>query len=265
MTVDNWDSREYATHSSNQKRWGMELINKLAPLSGEQVLDIGCGDGRLTALIAERTLGGLAVGLDSSPEMITHASQVCSHSHFANLCFVLGDASSIPFLNRFDAAFSNAALHWVLDQRPVLQGVARALRPGGRLLFQMGGKGNASAVIQSIDQLIAMNRWAPFFTGFHFPYGFFSPAEYRKWLDQAGLVTLRAELVPKDATFGAIDQFSAWIRTTWLRYLSRLPSHHRETFIESLTETYLRLVPPSPDGTITVKMVRLEVEARRPL
>jgi ubiquinone/menaquinone biosynthesis C-methylase UbiE len=108
------------------------------------------------------------------------------------------NAQSLSFQDQFDRVFSNAALRWVIDQRPVLKGVQRSLKTGGRLLFQMGGKGNAHVVLAILDELQREDRWGKFFRGFAFPYGFYSSEQYTFWLRDAGLNPERVELLPKD-------------------------------------------------------------------
>src|SRR4051812_48653879 len=114
-----WDANEYAKHSSVQQHWARELIDKLAWRGDERVLDIGCGDGKVTAEIARAAVPrGSVLGIDSAPQMIRFASE-----HFAdvpNLRFRQMDASDIALRGQFDVVFSNAALHWVIDHRPVL-------------------------------------------------------------------------------------------------------------------------------------------------
>src|SRR5579863_3531629 len=141
-----WNPADYARHSQGQERWAKELITLLAPQPDESVLDIGCGDGRHTAEIARLVPQGRVVGVDRSPEMVRFAHEHFPPTQFPNLSFSQADASALPFHAEFDAIFSNAALHWVLDHRPVLAGIARSLKPGGRCVLQMGGKGNGNPV-----------------------------------------------------------------------------------------------------------------------
>jgi len=160
-------------------------------------------------------------------------------------------------------AFSNAALHWVKDQRRVLIRVAKALRPGGRIQFQMGGAGNARLVLAVLDKLVVQERWQQWFTGFDFPYGFYHPRDYDAWLREAGLTSLRNELVPKDMIHNGPEGLAGWIRTTWLPYIDRLPQVEREPFIQALCDEYIERHPPDDAGQVHVPMVRLEVEAVR--
>jgi trans-aconitate methyltransferase len=258
-----WDAADYARSSPAQKQWARELIQKIDLSGRERVLDIGCGDGIVTAAIAERLPEGYVLGLDRSSGMIRFAREQFPHDAYPNLSFAEGDAQDLGFSGEFDIVFSNAALHWVYDHGPVLAGIARALRQGGRTIVQMGGKNNAMQVFAALDVLLADTRWNQYFCDFSFRYGFFSPEEYRPWLETAGLVPVRVELIPKDMVFSAREGFSGWLRTTWLPYLERVPQEQRGMFIDALASEYLAAHPPDPGGTVHVQMMRLEVEAKK--
>ncbi len=259
-----WDPEDYAQHSSVQLDWARELIAKLRLSDTEAVLDIGCGDGRVTALLAQKTQAGAVVGIDSSAEMIAAARTRFPAAAFPNLSFQLMDATRLEFEEAFDIAFSNAALHWIQDHPAVLRGVGRALRPGGRLLFQMGGRGNAAEVIASIEGLFSTARWKPFFKDFTFPYWFYGPDDYRNWLPKAGLHPTRVELIPKTMQHRSRSGLAGWIRTAWLPYTQQVPPDRRDEFIDDLLESYFRMRLLDEHEVAQVQMVRLEVEAKKP-
>ena len=256
----NWDARQYARHSGSQYAWGLELIDKLALQGHESVLDVGCGDGKVTAIIADQVPSGEVVGIDSSPEMIALAAECWSHFADARLRFVHQDVRELNETDRFDVIFSNAALHWVQDHPPMLARIARALKPGGRLLFQMGGRGNAARVAATLNSVIA-KHWGAWFLDFTFPYGFHGPEEYAGWLTGVGLTPQRVELVEKDMRHETCQDFTGWIQTTWLPYLERVPDQRRQAFVDDIVGQYLRSHPPDADGCVHVDMVRLEVAA----
>ncbi|MHB9028709.1 MAG: class I SAM-dependent methyltransferase [Candidatus Latescibacterota bacterium] len=256
-----WNPSDYATHSSAQFAWARELIDKLALQGEERVLDIGCGDGKITAEIASLLPRGSVTGMDKSVEMIRFARGAFPRERHPNLSFLAADASALPFGKEFDVVFSNAALHWITDHRPVLAGIARNLRPGGRLLLQMGGKGNAASILAVLDELLREPAWSGYFEGFSFPYGFHSPEEYRGWLEEAGLTPRRVELIPKDMAQEGAEGLAGWVRTTWLPYTGRIPDKLREAFIREVVERSLARHPLDADGKAHVSMMRLEVEA----
>ncbi len=256
-----WNAGDYASHSAPQQRWAQELIARLALQGHETVLDLGCGDGKISAEMARHVPEGEVVGLDSSEAMVAFAREHHPPGLHPNLRFVHGDARHLAFDDAFDVVFSNAALHWVLDHRPVLRGIHRGLRVGGVALLQMGGAGNAAGILGVLDALIQQPRWSRYFTAFSFPYGFYGPDDYGRWLREAGLQPRRVGLIPKDMTHQGRDGLAGWIRTAWLPYTERVPPADRPAFINAIADAYLEDTPLDAEGIAHVGMVRLEVEA----
>ena len=259
-----WNAADYAKHSSSQYKWANELIPKLKLSGSEAVLDIGCGDGKVTVVLAKSLPSGYVVGIDSSEDMVTLARRNFPQDAYPNLAFQRMDALALTFQEKFDRVFSNAALHWIIDQQSVLHGVQRSLKRGGRLLFQMGGKGNAQEILLVLDELLREKTWKQFFENFRFPYGFYAPEEYTAWLLEAKLRSERVELLQKDMQLPGKAGLAGWIRTTWLPYTERLPANLRDTFIAEIVDTYLERHPLDTAGAAHVAMVRLEVEASKP-
>ncbi len=259
-----WNASDYASHSSAQFEWARELIDKLHLNGDETVLDIGCGDGKVSAAVAGRFPKGFVVGIDSSREMIELARRNHPHEQIPNLTFQAMDARHIRFTQKFHVVFSNAALHWVMDQKAVLDGVRASINDGGRILFQMGGKGNAEEILAAIRILAAREPWAQYFKGFPFPWAFGDPEEYGKLLIEAGFKPKRVELIPKDMAQKGQEGLAGWIRTTWLPFVERIPDHLREAFVSGIVGEYIKTHPLDANGLVHVRMVRLEVEATGP-
>jgi trans-aconitate 2-methyltransferase len=258
-----WNAADYSKSSPAQQLWAQELIKKLRLSQRERVLDIGCGDGKVTAAIAACVPMGSVTGIDNSPEMCRFAQEHYPCSHHKNLTFARMDASHLKFSEEFDVVFSNAALHWIPDHKSLLAGIARSLCPGGRLLVQMGGKGNAAGVFEVLSVLLEDPYWQKYFDGFSFTYGFFGPEEYRQWLADAGLEPARVELIPKDMVYPDNGAFAGWVRTTWLPWMARVPEGEQPAFIRALIDQYLSMYPADTDGKIHIGMVRLEIEAKK--
>ncbi len=258
-----WNPEDYARHSAGQERWARERLTDLNLRQDDTVLDIGCGDGRITAGIAWQVPEGRVIGVDLSADMIAHA-RACNR--LPNLAFRQVDAQALPFDSKFTVVFSNAALHWVKDPRPVLAGIARALKPGGRCLMEMGGSGSAAALIAIFEAVAADPTWCQYFGGFESTYGFHDAESYRLWLTAAGMEPRRVELVDKDMEQQNLEAFIGWLRTAWHPYTSRVPAEQRGRFIEAVAERYLaEAVRIDSTGPIHVAMVRLQVEARKPV
>lgn len=258
-----WNPDEYEHNSTAQKKWGGELIRKLALAGNERVLDIGCGDGALTSVIASLLPSGEVTGIDLSGDMIAHARFRYPASEYPNCHFISIDVREMTFECEFDLAFSNAALHWVPEQGQVLERVFRALKPGGRLLFQMGGYGNAAGILDSVRTITGEYPWKSFFEGFSSPWRFCSDREYTSLLEAAGFVPVRVDLFPVDMVHTTRQELEGWVRTTWIPYLERLPPCKQEEFITELLDRYIAFHPPDREGRTHVKMVRLEAEAMK--
>jgi trans-aconitate methyltransferase len=256
-----WNAAEYAANSAVQQTWARELIAQLDLRGDEQVLDVGCGDGKVTAEIGRAVPRGSATGIDASLQMIEFAQKTFPAKRNLNLEFHVMDARKIKFARPFDLIFSNAALHWVDDHEAILHGAASVLKPGGRLVVSCGGRGNAHDVFLALRPEMRLKCWRQFFRKIEAPYYFYSPTDYEKWLPRCGFKTQRVKLTPKDAVYPGRDGFAAWLRTTWLPYTQRVPEDVREEFIAGVTDRYLAKHPPDAESRVHVKMVRLEIAA----
>ena len=263
MTTVNWNAEDYERNSQAQQRWARELLAQLALQGSEDILDLGCGDGKVTAEIARLVAGGSVVGVDSYTQMIALAKGKYPIATHPNLSFQEMDASDLSFTNRFDVVFSNAVLHWVKDHKPVLEGLFKSLRVGGQIVLRMGGKGDAQGIIAVMDDLKQSKRWSRYFADFSFPYTFLGTEEYQSLLNEVGLTAKRVELIPKDMTHAGESGLAGWIRTTWLPYTSRIPHGMRDEFIQEVCANYLARVRPGADGLVHVAMVMIEVEAEK--
>jgi trans-aconitate 2-methyltransferase len=257
-----WDPADYQKSSSAQYNWAMALIADLKLDGEERILDIGCGDGRITAHLAGLVPSGCVLGIDLSSEMISFAS--VQHVDHSNLSFRVGNASELHFIEEFDLVVSFACLHWIKDHLSVLKAVRQSLVPGGRFLMQCGGRGNAARILDLTGDLTTSPPWKKYFSGFSFPYHFYGPEDYRVWLAEAGLRPQRAELVAKDMIHQGQAGLEGIIRNTWLPYTERLPLHRRDEFVREIAGRYLERYPLDEKGQAHVQMMRLEVEANKP-
>jgi trans-aconitate 2-methyltransferase len=255
-----WNPADYADQSAAQLSWAKALLQRLKPVGTESILDIGCGDGKVTAEIAAAVPGGSVLGVDSSAEMIAHAKA----THRApNLEFRCADARTLELGPTNDIAFSNASLHWVDDWQAVFDNLARCLKPGGRLVISCGGKGNADGVLHAAKRVCAAEPWREYFRDFTFSWYFHDDVTADRLLRLAGLVPDRVELVPKDMMHDGPEGLAGWFRTTWMPYTHQVPADRREAFIAAVVAEYLAVRPPDAAGRTHVDMVRLEIEATR--
>lgn len=145
MAQNNWNASLYDSKHSFVTQYGNDVLELLNAKPEELILDLGAGSGELTAKINERARQ--AIGIDASADMVRQAKQ-----RFPEVEFYQHNAEEqFPFDNKFDAVFSNAALHWMLNAEQVIANVAQCLKPNGRFIFEMGGKGNIATIIQAIE------------------------------------------------------------------------------------------------------------------
>lgn len=172
-----WDASLYDEKHSFVWRLAADLLNLLAAKSGERILDIGCGTGHLTAQIAAS--GAEVVGIDASTEMIQQARAAHPSLHFE-----VADARTLTFQQEFDAVFSNATLHWILEPARVVMGISNALGQGGRFVAEFGGKGNVASLVSSFSRAWGnLSLPEPFPNPWYYP----SLAQYAALLESHGL------------------------------------------------------------------------------
>lgn len=147
-----WNASLYDDKHNFVFKYGEDVVQLLAPDKGERILDVGCGTGYLTNLIAQA--GARVVGIDKSPSMVQRAQAV-----YPDLDFRVLSATEFFFDTPFDAIFSNATLHWVLDKESAVDRIAQALRPGGRLVLEMGGKGNVEEIVVATRKVLTRHGY----------------------------------------------------------------------------------------------------------
>jgi trans-aconitate 2-methyltransferase len=258
-----WDAADYARNSRMQEEYARKQLAQLNLAGSEAVLDIGCGDGRITAAIAQLVPRGRVLGIDSSAEMIALAQKTHPLRH-SNLSFAVLDARALAFDSEFDLVFSTSALHWVKDHVAVLRGIQQALKPGGRIYLTFGARGTLSGLAPIVDAVMKEPRWRARFENFQVPFGFYGPEEYREWLDQLGLVTERLDLIERDVMHPGREAFEGWLRTTAMPFTHRVEPQRRQQFLSEIVDRYLAANPADAQGLIHVRMVNLLVKATKP-
>jgi trans-aconitate methyltransferase len=221
-----WDTELYEARHNFVWKFGEGVVDLLDPKPGERILDVGCGTGHLTQAIADR--GAAVVGFDSSPEMIGQARQ-----NFPRLQFMLGDAAQMEFRSEFDAVFSNAALHWMTKAPEVARGMADALKGGGRLAVEFGGKGNIATIENAIQSvLIRYYGTAMPESRMYFP----SVSEYSAVLESCGLEVRHAHLFDRPTPLAGEHGMEDWIRQFKWFYFEPLPAEQRKRALLEVIE-----------------------------
>jgi len=241
-----WNPDRYARDARFVSDLGRPLVGLLEPRPGERVLDLGCGDGALTAQLV--AAGCDVVGVDASPEMVEAARRLGIDARVM-------DGRALQFEREFDAVFSNAALHWMTEPAQVVDGVWRALRPGGRFVGELGAFGNVAQIRVALFGVLARHGIAA-----REPWYFPSAEEYAGLLAKRGFIVHSA--VAFDRPTPLPGGLSGWLETFWDGPLSALEPAVTRAIIDEVVER-LRPTLRSADGTWTADYVRLRFSATR--
>ncbi len=246
--TQSWDATQYAREGRFVADLAGGVFDLLAPQPGERILDLGCGDGVLTAKIAAS--GATVVAVDGSPSMVEAARALHLDARVAS-------GESLPFQSEFDAVFSNAALHWMRDHAAVLSGVHRALKPGGRFVAEMGGHGNIAAIQVALAAVLKQWGLDAYSMGTNF---FPTAADYQARLASAGFTVEEIGLIPRPTPLPE-SGMRGWLETFRRGLLDQLPQERREQAIEQTVEL-LRPVLYAKEGGWVADYVRLRFRAR---
>lgn len=252
-----WSPADYANNAAFVPALGGPALALLDPKPGELILDLGCGDGVLTTRIA--AAGAKVIGLDASPEMVEAARARGADAFVADAQALDLERQSLRF-GAFDAAFSNAALHWMLDPQAVASGVFAVLRPGGRFVGEMGGAGNIAMLRQGIrDELGARGYPVPAADPQWYP----SADEFTRLYAAAGFTDIRAQLIPRPTPLPTgVKGWVKTFRTGWLD-VAQVPDQDKAAVAEAIEQ---RLTPQLqlPDGSWYADYIRLRFTMRKP-
>lgn len=242
-STSKWNAADYARVGGFVAELGGAALDLLDPQPSERILDVGCGEGSLTRRIVER--GATVLGIDNSPEMIAAAR--------ANgVDAVQLAAEDMQLFAEFDAAFSNATLHWVLQKEQAARAIFRALKPHGRFAGEMGGEGNLRKLRDALDEELIIRGYAPPLEASNW---YASPEEFAAVYEAAGFCEIDARLIerPTKVEHG----IAAWVTTFRKGWLDRadVPEEERAEIATAVAD---RL------GSNIADYVRLRFIMRKP-
>jgi len=245
-----WDPQAYNREGSFVHKLAGGVVEWLDAQRGERILDLGCGDGQLTARLA--AAGAIVTGVDASPEMVAAAvARGVSADH--------APAENLPYAGAsFDAVFSNAALHWVRGQDAMMDEVRRVLKPRGRFVAEMGGHGNIAAIHVALMAVLTRHGYGDREEGVNY---YPTPAGYSGRLERHGFTVDRIELIPRPTPL-AEGGMEGWLRIFRRGVLESLPEQLRPVIVAECCDL---LAPALRDeeGNWVADYVRLRFIARR--
>lgn len=244
-----WNPEIYAENARFVTDLGAPLLELLAPKPGEMILDLGCGDGALTEKIAGA--GCAVLGADTSLGQIQAAKK-------RGLDVVVMDGQRLSLKSRFDAVFSNAALHWMKRTESVVEGVASCLKPGGRFVGEFGGRGNVEKIRAALHQGLRRRGIDPWTVD---PWYYASPDEYSKLLTAYGFRVGYIELIPRPTRLPG--DILGWLEVFAQPFTNAVTEENREEFL-SAVRNRLEPILRRSDGSWCADYVRLRFKAVKP-
>jgi len=241
-----WNASEYERISALQAAMADEAVSLLNLRGTERVLDIGCGQGRITREIAGRLPTGHIVGVDASEKMIALAREHAAASLQPDLEFAVADARHLNFYNEFDLVVSFNALHWIPEQTLALKSIRAAIRPTGLAQLRLVPRGERKSLENVIEEIRLSPRWAQYFTGFHDPYLHLAPAEYAALAEQHDFKVVRNHTADKSWDFQSRAAFAAFGSVTFVEWTQHLPELSRPDFVNDVLDRYQKIACTSP-------------------
>jgi trans-aconitate 2-methyltransferase len=251
-----WNPEQYEQFADHRLRPGFDLIARIPAIEPSRVIDLGCGTGALTAVLAQRWPTAHIVGLDASPDMLKRAP-----ADIGNVEWQIGEIASWSPNEPYDLVFSNAALHWLDHHETLFRRLAGSLAPRGVLAVQMPDNWSEpshripAAVLDDGDfsetsrSALIRDRVS-------------SPAEYRRWLG-AGM-TIDMWTTTYHQVLRGRDPVLEWVMGTVLRpVLETLDEACQAAFVEECARRYRAAYPPEADGATVLAFRRLFIVARR--
>jgi len=250
----------YDSKSQVQYNLGLKLIEFLNVQNDENILDIGCGPGRLTLEIAKMTTEGLVIGVDYNQDMIIKALENLWKSGLTNTQFICENILQYEPEMQFNAIFSNSALHWVQETQELYQKIYTLLAPGGRLVAQMPAKGSLDKFISAFMAPIQPLGFAEYFRNWSYPIKFISPKALQRILSSIGYIDMQIWEKDQEIQFQTSQEVLDFLKTASIvPILSQLPSDKKESYLEYLLE----IIEQRSDELLNVTMRRLFVIVKK--
>jgi trans-aconitate 2-methyltransferase len=255
-----WDAAAYAEISALQKAMAAESLSLLNVKGSERILDVGCGNGAVTAQIAERVPSGSVVGVDASHDMIAFASEKRNSDSQTNLRYEVADAAHLTFHDEFDIIVSFNALHWVRAQAEALRGIRAALKSNGRAQLRFVYEGTRRSLEDVLEDTRHSDRWARHFNAFKTPYLHLTPEEYRKLAGECGFHVHSLATKDKAWDFKSRNAFAAFGHVTFVEWTRFLPKSDWPAFIADALDRYRAVAATGAGDEDTFKFYQMDIQ-----
>ncbi len=235
--VYEFDGKLYEKASIFQQEWGNKLISELNLKGNEDILDLGCGNGLLTAKLCKLVPNGKVIGVDASEGMI----EVAKEKEENNLKFLLMDINQIDLNRQFDFIFSNATLHWIKNHKQLWTNIHKLLNPNGFVRFNFAADGNSSHFIKVIKETIVFEEYKKYFSEFQWPWYMPTVDEYENNLKDFVFSELNVWSENTDRFFPDKEAMIGWVnQPNIVPFLKNIPEDKKELFREIVIEQMIK-------------------------
>jgi trans-aconitate 2-methyltransferase len=233
-----WNALGYEKISALQQAMAAEVLAALDLKDTMRVLDLGCGNGKITAEIARRVPEGTVLGVDASSDMIAFAREHFSAATHPNLSFAVTDIRKIAYRDEFDTVVSFNALHWIAEQAAALQAIHGAMRKGGSAQLRLVPTNQRQSLEDVLEETRRSARWARYYDGFQDPYLHIRAEDYAALAEAHGLRVESQEVEDKAWNFGSHEGFFAFGSVTFVEWLRKVPEEAKPEFIRDVLKRY---------------------------
>lgn len=251
--------KSYNQKPSNHHEEVAAIIEGGFFLNSNQVLDIGCGDGKLTACFASQLPEVHFIGCDVSPTMIEYATH---HYTASNLEFIVKNAEELNLGNQFDRVISFSCLHWIKNQKKAIEQIFQVLRPGGKILLIATPNSSNNDFKAICRDIIFSLRWAFYFLTFQSTHSFHTEREYKNILTAAGFEINQMETKQAEMVFKNREELEPFLRAI-LTPLQHLDPAYHSAFLEDFYFGLAKLGRIDPDGLIHIFFDQIEIQAQK--
>lgn len=254
-----WNAPAYARIAALQEVMAAEALSLLHLKGTERVLDLGCGNGKITAEIAARVPEGSVVGVDASAQMIAFAAEQYDPATHQNLRFETNNIRHLTFREEFDLVVSFNALHWIPEQDEALRSIRTAMKPGASAQLRLVPAGKRKSLENVLEETRLSSRWAQYFKGFHDPYLHLTPGQYAALAEENGLRVEQIATSDKVWDFHSRDAFEAFGSVTFVEWSKNLPEEKRPAFVQDVLDRYRLEVANQRGEEDTFKFYQMDV------
>lgn len=256
-----WDAETYKKTSKTQTSLALSILENVSFRGNEKVLDVGCGDGRITAYIATQLVPqGKALGIDASDNMIGLAKENFPSQQFQNLSFELLPVQKLNLLQQFDVVVSFNALHWVKEQIQALKNIYNALKPEGRAIILIHPR--VEHIWGPMERVSQDPKWQSYFKDFHHTHNFYDIDGYEILVKQAGLHIDAIRINPYMLKFPAQEDYINVLKS-FAPYHDILPAEKQAEFLQDVAADFEKFTARDEENNLLCPCRSIEVYAHR--